>query len=687
MPEAAKRPLSRLEQVEAKDVREGFDSAAARLTGSRARIVLARRVADGLLRVESERTGYSADEPDPLMPRLPQRELLVQRSVNRMVGDRPYCHRTAQGGSHAAGKAADEAERWLNAATDLTYPYESSVGLAHEGEWLTIVQPSPTFYRRTPDIIDLHTKQRRRGARKPAEYRKQRERFLAGRPPWICRLVSATDCAPVLVRGRGKYRWEVDKVYIRTLFDVDDLIDQGFIFDADKVGQLVPRGWESGNPYGQSGQVFLYELFATIDGDPCVAYSVAGLPTKKFGMKREDEQVTRINLAEEYGIHELPVGYFYGLNQDWRDDPDAIGRPYLYALCDLILAAEGTLGAINVATWENAFTGHVTELPDPSKVDLTHFMEGGQLKRFVKPAYDEVVMMPGATVPFMQAQVGPDAWRVLESVLGLLQSNAPAEELGGGGQLASGHTGTVLDELDKAANRQIPEGCRRSIEFAAEQIATLCGALSRGEWRVLDGAEGVNVPLYVNEESEPEPGRVEVYTRPLEYKDSWFADVYDVEARFPQRGNLAETQQELAMWQAGAATLDDVLEKRGKTATTFEKVKIFLDRELQNPESPAARELRMYAMEYSGREAQAKALRLQEQGELTAGGMPTAAMGGQTGGQPPSEPPAPIGTKLPNIPASILGGAVAGEMSTGPELLDERARQQIQAPPMNGVAV
>ena len=674
------RPLARLEQVEAKDLTDGWAAAAGRLVRSRERIITSREIQDGLRRVQSERSGYSDQRPDPLIPRLPQRELLVQRSVNRLIGDRPLVHRAAQGGSHAAGKAADEAERWLNSALDLTYDYEATVGMAHEGEWATVVLPTPADYRRVPDLIDLHTK-RKRGESGPSEYRKRRAAYLASRPPWTCRLISPTDCAPVLVRGRGKRRWEVSQLYVRTLYDVDDLIEAGYIFDQQKVGTLVPRSWESGSPYGQGGQVYLYELYATVGGDPCVIYSVAGLPTKKWG-REGNEQVVRINLADEFGLYDLPCGYFYGLNQAWRDDPDATGRPYLWALCDLILASEGTLGAVNVAGWRNGFTGYVEQVTPGEHVPLEYVMEGGNKTRpFEIPHYDEVTRILGEIRPFQQAQVGRDVWQSLQTMLGLLQSSTPAEELAGGGDLASGHTGTVLDELDKAANRQIPEGARQSLEFAAERIAELACTLARGEWRVLQGGEGVAIPLYVNEETEPEPGRVESFARALEFKERWFGDIYDVRAAFPQRGNLAEVQQELGLWEKGAATLDDVLEKRGKTSTTLEKMKILLDQELRDPQSQARQELLQYALEYSGRHAQAKVLKLQQQGDLSPGGMPTVAM---QGGAAPEQGGAPLGTTLPDFGASRLGGIVAGEMGQASEMANAEARMAVQAAGPNG---
>jgi hypothetical protein len=667
-----KEPLKR-GRVTAREVMDFWDANAPPWRPSRETILYCRDVQSGregpMLRSDGKGGGLPG-------ARLPQRKMLPMRASNRFGAKRAFLHRLAAGESVRAGEDADNAEQFINAALEQTYDNEAVAGKAVEdSEWGLIVQPSPSYYEAAPDWLD--------SVLEPKRYDDDLTAYLAERPPWVCRLVSATDCAPLLVRGRGKYRWRVEGLAVRTLHRREDLLRRGYRWKGDDNPLLVPTGYDAAYSYGAAGGVYLYELWTYLDDHPVVAYCVAGLEAAA-----DQRAATQIDLFEEYGLAQLPVGYFWGLHTE-SDDPARRGVPLLSPLASMLSESERLLTAITTDAWENSFTGHT--VPIDKDTPPAAYMEGDQLRVFRKPELNEILTMPGEPTPFRQAQVGRDAYQVLQALLGQVQQQTASEALAGGPGGESGHQLSVADELERLANRQIAEGVRQSIEFAGERIAELCCTLARGRWKATGGKK-FDVPLYVNVEVEPTAdgtaGRMRADV--LEFDERWFGRTYQMHARYPEEGNLAETSLEADLADRGYATVDDVLAKRGKTSTTLEKARILSDRIDKTPEGLQARLAMAYRVR--GETEKARAIELQLEAKLTPDGHPATAVAPELANVPQGQGQAPQqggpmpGVQPTDVAGAVRGGIVAGQMGTASRIADARARLGVQAGPPNGSA-
>jgi hypothetical protein len=680
---------------------------AGRLKNRSKRIVMCRQFRRGLLRVPIPKE-WNADNPDIrewMSVCLPERQLLDLNLTN-VLGERsPELSRVPLGTTNQAIEDADRLEVWSQSAYDAAADEDAVIGLlVQDGEFAAIVSPSragpeePPEYTveveakrglkvRKPDpIYDRDAKGKAPGTREydgkrdekrsREAYDEARLRWLAEHPLWNVELVSATDCAPLMVRGKGRERWECKGLIVRTLFDREELLYEGFSWKGMEDDLLIPLDFDAERVQGNGGQLYLYRAYLMIRDPktrterPIIVYSVGGAETWTEGDDGERKAAV-IDCEKEYGLKDRFWGYFYGLH--FEDDPDFRGQPFIAPLLSVMMSHEATRAAIRAAMWDVSFTGHV-EVPDPN-LPPELVVEGFKQATTPKPPPGKTVKALGRVTPYQQATVGADAYRMMELDRRDLDVNSPDSATVGGGD-AAGRSGNALaigEQLLRSGKRQIGRAVLHFAEFvSSRQLMIACAAMNGA-----GGQPKVDVPVFVTEEEQLDDGTVQEKTSVLALDERWVGGQYRMKATFPEEGNLAEVEQMASLAERGFATDEDVDKARGIKNTTLSKIKRAIYQRRKSPQGQMELELR--AAQYQGDQQRIKLLQLVAQQKATPGGGPmaaidpsmpgTAAMGGMGMGMgmPPGGQTANGGMPGQGGPTEAQqsrAGTIGGQMGT-----------------------
>lgn len=684
-------------------ITQGWTSAADRVAPSRRRIVICRAIRRGLMTVAIPSGWLSSNHIASgwLEAAVPERWMIDLTMTNLLGESEVEYTRTPLGTTDTAQDDADKLETWVGSVerdkrggTD----YDAMTGLSvQDGEWASIVLPTLADMRRPPAYREQVTARNGTVVRvpKPSYDRDERgkpsdapgyggrserksrgayddayQSWLARNHPWTTRLVSATDCAPIMTRGLGRSRWECTGLFVRTLYDHELLIDAGWQWDGmEKAGEMIPREHGTDSRVGDGGQIYIYEAFLrTRKGGVFCAYSVGGCETWMADSKGR-ERSTVIDFTEEYGIPEGETlwSYHYGLH--FEDEPAYRGVPLLWPLSPTLLNLEALRTAVNAAVWATSFTGH-TQRPDPN-VPPTAYLDGhGQFKPWTPPLPGEVKPAYGEIAPFQQAQVGEGAWRAMAEQRAQLQSASPdPAQQGGDASGRSGHSLVLGQDLLQMGKRQIKGGildCGTSIVYRKLMIASTFLKPSANL------KEPIEWPVFVRREEVLPSGEARARFEVLPLKERWVGDNYWMEADFPKEGNLADIKLAMELAMAGFATDEDVFEARGKKSTLIERAKIANYQWIKSPEGQMA--LQQRAAQYRGDLEKLKLLEMVKQAKMSPGGTPTAAIEG--GGAPQG---APGVTPLPSPADSQLQGIYQGAIGSAARSNDARAQMSLQA--------
>lgn len=674
---------------------DGWRRTSARFKNRSARIrraEMVRRAEESVWADDAWVAKYGEEAASWVEPSLPERKTLTRNLANALSEASPQVVRRATGDTDTDKEDAENLEQWSNAGLQVLYDHELVIGKGVEdAELLTIVQPEPSSLLACPQYMEPDGKGGRKVKAKYGpdlsgrkKHRDDMARYLANNPPIVVRQVNALDCAPVLVAGRRGQRFDCIGVFIRTLYDEDELSKR---YQWDKLAgdrELIPRAFDSGSRYGRDGQVYLYEGFFKGEQEideadglphyrPYIVYCVGGVATGdrlSEGSLAPDEVVV-IDLYEEYGIDYPLWHYDWGLHNE-DDDPDFRGIPFLDPLIPSMLNVESLLLAHNSQAYENAFSGHVVELPPGENAE--HWVEGGQFVAIDRPKTGEIKAVPGPIKPFVGAPAGPDAKLLEEFYMSSMHSNTPDEAQFGGTNSGQGSGRELVVErgLFHTAHRQIPVFGLRVSAFVAETTLRLAAGLAEGKWKGQSGT-GVNLAFEVNVESMP--GEVEKEATDLvEFNPHWVKDNYDLRTIYPSQGNLAEVGQLAELYGKHLATWDDLMEARGKANPAAERIKAMLDQYWES--DLGQQELLQYALERSGRTEQAAKVKAQRESALTKAGMPASAVAPEAA-QPPGGVVPPPGGPGPMATPPSPDMATAPTMTPGAEAMGQEMSAQL----------
>lgn len=493
------------------------------------------------------------------------------------------------------------------------------------------------------------------------------------------RLIPALDCRPILRRGTRTERYEVVGLVERVLYDPWELLEAHYRWDNRVDRLLTPRAAEDGGgasrggDVGHGGQLYLYTLYVDIDDDdgrcrPMIFSCVGGAGTWYAGSDGADDPdaVACIDLYEEYKIegpnHRL-WSYHFGLHTE-DDDPNHYGQPYLWALLDHLKAMEGMLGATRSTVALTSYTGHVFE-PNADLPDEATLESDASLRVPEVPPPGAIVPAAGKVMPFQQARIGADAWRLAEmDRVALAEVTAIDSVPGGSGP--SGHALLVAQTLGTIAKRQARE-CVLAADVACAEAHLRILAGIHDKWEI-------KWPIRTTQER-PVKGQPRSAAAPARFDPDWVRDgQFNVAAVWPNEANLAMVDLLATLKERGLSNFDAVQSALGEQDASTERRKVLKDRYFDHPVVQTSSVLKI-AQAIGDQEVVRMLTELQQQGEISKAGVPGLENGVPTAALP-------RGGGGSTVASSVRGG-VEGAQQQG-DRMQQDARAALTNGTMNG---
>lgn len=465
-------------------------------------------------------------------------------------------------------------------------------------------------------------------------------RYLLDKQASNTRVISALDCAPIFTRGKGRERWELTALVERSLFYVEELLEQKFSWQGMGDRQFVPLAYEADgtrmsvapSDIGDNSQVYLYTAYLICTDEeghrrPIVAYTVGGAATS-FGTATDPDdpnEVGLIDLYEEYGL-EGPLWSYHGGLHTEDDSPDHYWRPYIWPFIRRIRGIEGNKTAMNAANHAGSFPGQYYR-PDAKIAALENADEflldqDGELNRpklaragELEPAVGEIFSAP-------PPGIGPDAWRTLQADLQSLAAATAIDQVPTGGQ-PSGASIIAQTTIGQVAKRHIREGALAAVIRSGEDHLKILDAIYR--------KHGVRWPFQTVDER-PVGDEERKGVSLAEYDPRWIGEgMFRLRAEYPEEENLARIDLEMSLQQAGIGSTERVYKAMGEKDTARARLNADKDRLMKHPAIDALRLARV-AKKTGDRDMQA-ILKLQAAQEMSTaeipgmeGGIPTSAL-------------------------------------------------------------
>jgi hypothetical protein len=495
--------------------------------------------------------------------------------------------------------------------------------------------------------------------------------------PFVVEVLHPSVVLPIGVDpGTGK----VDAMLIRTQRSVRSLKALGFDWDVISEQESIDENVStlSHKLLGGGAQMTLYELM--VPGG--IYYQIGDVAADgKNGrdyptyVKDGDGKrtVAFVNLAEQYGIKDVPGGYYYGAHHPDELNPDLKGVPLLSIFASLILGVNQTISSVVAHAYEVGFGGW---LADPTGIDPKFWTEAGAPAK-VKVNRGAVTYVAGKITPAVHAGVDKDVTWFVQMALGLLERFGPAQSLTSGDSGDAGFAQAVAQASGENALGQILGGAISALRRVCECLLEQCSCLSE--------EIGEPIPIYCH--YDPKTGQYRDLVT-LGAKD--LAGDFSAEVIFPQKkgSNLPLAQGMFQWWKGGGLSHYTWLQDGwGEENPDDELDRIRVEKAL---ESTQGQELVWeLAARIKGDREMAKIAKLQQAGKMTPGGTPSALIPPRPQGDLMSQAGTPTGgmqgIQAGNPAASALGGIMNGTMGTGPQGQVAAATGQGAPMPAGGV--
>jgi hypothetical protein len=655
------------------------------------------------------------ENADAFRVTIPHALLMVQNIIQYLTRKQPGIRRPS-GASPMATRLSDKIEHWLGEPNkggalgelrsngEMLWESFCSHG-ANDGEYGLLVLPRPASWSHLldftePDDDDTEGTKICAYFQRDAEGRDASDAFYDDQPhafklddvesakafdqyeedararalPFVVEILSADICLPI---GIDPATGKVDAMLIRTVRSVRSLKALGFDWDiigpqdapSDEAGSYSP----SSVLLGGGLQVTLYELavpggiFYQVGEAPLNGKQAGAVyPTylrkvvKKNGSDGEPEYkrtAAFVDLAETYGITEVPGGYYYGAHHPSERDPDKKGIPLLSIFSSLIMGVNQTVSSLVHHAYEVGFGGWFA---DPSQVDPKFWTEGGKPMK-VKVSRGAVNYVAGKITPAVHTGVDKDVSWFVTMALSLLERFGPSSALTHGDPSDGGFSQAVAQASGENAIGQILSGAmsamKRTCECLLEQTSSISDLL------------GEPIPVYCRYDPKTQTHHDLL---PLSSKD--LGGDWSVEVIFPMRkgSNLPLAQGMFQWWKGGALSLYTWLaEGWGEEQPDEEIDRINVETALKSPDGQKL--VWQLAGSIQGDREMAKIAGLQQANKLGPGGTPTALMPPKPTTQ---QAPGPMdggpstgdaGLQVGNTAGAAMGGIMAGAMQTGPQ--------------------
>jgi hypothetical protein len=478
----------------------------------------------------------------------------------------------------------------------------------------------------------------------------------ARRLPFVVEVLHPDLCLPI---GLDPATGKVDALLVRSERTARSLKMAGFHFEVEAPGDST-QGW-AGTSYssalqGVGSRYTLFELWTPGK----VLYQVAdthvgksdsarytGLSTQ---MLQNGELVSAmIDLEQDFGLTEVPGGYFYGAHHPDERDPDKKGYPFIYPLLGLIRGGNQILTNIAGHSFKIGFGGWFA---DVSRTDPNLWSEKGR-PDVVEVHPNKVTYVMGAPTPAYHPGASPEVEKLVDTVLQLLQQHSPTGLTGNPDQ--SGFSQGVAAAGGEIEIGQVIGGATLALKRTAELLLEQASAIS----------ELTATPVPVFSHTAKDGTRKDL----VEVSAKDIAGDFTVEVFFPQKkGSNLPLAQAMYQWMQGERPAISqytwLSEGFGEEQPDEEMDRIWVERTLASEQGQQM--VIEAAARFQGDKEMARIAKLKQQGALSPGGTPTAMM-------PPRTPRqsgmanGTAGVEMGNPAISALGGQMAGAMQTGPQ--------------------
>lgn len=467
--------------------------------------------------------------------------------------------------------------------------------------------------------------------------------WLSSQLPFKVSVLSATDCIPIFGVDN-----QLEGLIVKRSFNRETLLSRNYIWeeDSDLLTQTHPD---------QEGEVTLYEYWGVDrDGTPYVAYSVNGAQThfRSWGHDGSEEKCDAIvDLRKEFGLRRLPVMYFYGLHFE-TDDLRNKGVPFLWPILGALMGVEALASTVLVHSYSTAF-GSWGIAVDPQILrdypDL--LVENGKPRTF-NFAPMTTAYLPGRPYPLVHPGVGKDINNLMNMLMDAAGSMSPSDIAFGGSGATSGHDRALSREYLETSMNQVLNGALSAYQFIGEMALEICANITKLTGVTVPVYATVPVPQLKKRKNSSNPAR-----QILELMPSWLGPVYDLKAFYPQSAgeSMAEVAQLAQLYLQGLVTFREFRERGfGDENPAATLIEIYTDQYLKADAGRA--EIAQIAAEMMGADSDAEKQKLIDEGRLTPGGTPLAALPPElqalnTGQIPPGVDPELFLTKLQGMMA------------------------------------
>lgn len=629
------------------------------------------KITEAIMRVVGPNANVQA-----LKIRLPQGTTVPLKTTNVLQRKRPRLRREPVGMGLLSRRESTKIEQWVNAALETVQLSDKPLLdwgklidlLFNEGECGLVIVPVEAGWERVPTFLEAandpksirRVYQRDEKGNKKTDYPSEQRKgyspsstkskqayetilndYMARRLPWSVRVIHATDCAP---------QWgpngQLDGLIIRQTYARNSLIKRGFKWKGMDE-HLSPIDAETGT-HASGPEVTVYEWYGVNeDGDIFMQYEVEGNDT--WREQGEEKVDATINLTEEYGLTRLPATYKYGWHFETKDTQDR-GIPFIWPFIQSLLGVDALSTATVFHTWWLAFGGKYYK-PDPNLPAEAWLFEGQPRSFDMEPMKFQA--LPGDVQDVGNRNVGDDVHKMISMMAGSTEQEMP----GGGGQAFG--AGAAQSGLDRSMMRnyledsvsQVLLGAKEAYEFAGEIILELACHLAE--------EEDIGIPVYATINVGPKGTNTTKSEKQLVILEPGDAGIiYDLTAYFPTKHGeyLAAGQQLAEFVKQELATFEEFREMVfGDEHPEETRIALMVNRLLNSP--VGQQYVLELAMEYLGETKMKQMVQGQQEGQMTEGGTPTAALTGVL----PSNPGnvmSGMGTVNPGV--QQLGGAVSG---------------------------
>jgi hypothetical protein len=477
-----------------------------------------------------------------------------------------------------------------------------------------------------------------------AFFEDERDQYLGDHTPIVMELLSRLDFAPINPRFVGK-GVAIDGVVIRRLFARDELRSRGYWWDED--GDAMEQVGAEG--MGKDGDVYLYETYLKDgrNGHIFVAYQVAGCYTTKgpTGKSGRENEIAIIDLTAKYGMTRVPVVFRYGTHFG-TSDPSRRSVPFILPYASDMKRRDILATATTISAMWDAMPAYGQRIT-PDNTPAAALNGDVDLNITVRP--NSIVPIYGDLERIGGQGVGKDVPMLMGYFDSSFKGQAPDPgALGGPGPTSGVDRVQQGTDMEKA-HSHVLEGGRSGYEEAASLALEICTNLGK-----MPGKPPVSINV-LSKIPAAQPGSKPTQQR-LTLSPNAAGTNWTLVAHYPSQPgeNLAAA----AQWQSFATGEDPLITREefrtwavGDPSPEIFEAKRMLQRWM---DTDAGMQYVMEQVTEALADDRLKSiLELQNEGRMTPGQVPTAAMADVM--------PAPqVAPQLGRPDVSALAGAVGG---------------------------